>query len=45
MYYDKELQKINQAEFKRRNAYRLYVKWKSYDNAFNSWMDKKDIVT
>ena len=23
---------------------KLYVKWKSYDNSFNSWIDKKDIV-
>ena len=23
---------------------KLYVKWKVYDNSFNSWIDKKDIV-
>ena len=23
---------------------KLYVKWKGYDNRFNSWIDKKDIV-
>ena len=23
---------------------KLYVKWKGYDNSFNSWTDKKDIV-
>ena len=23
---------------------RLYVKWKGYDNSFNSWIDKNDIV-
>ena len=22
---------------------RMYVKWKGYDNLFNSWIDKKDI--
>ena len=22
----------------------FYVKWKGYDNSFNSWIDKKDIV-
>ena len=22
----------------------LYVKWKEYDNSFNSWIDKKDSV-
>ena len=23
---------------------KLYVKWESYNNSFNSWIDKKDIV-
>ena len=23
---------------------KLYVKWKGYDNFFNSWIDKKDIA-
>ena len=23
---------------------KLYVKWKSYNNSFNSWIDKKDII-
>ena len=23
---------------------KLDVKWKGYDNSFNSWIDKKDIV-
>ena len=23
---------------------KLYVKWKGYDNYFNSWINKKDIV-
>ena len=23
---------------------KLYVKWKGYDNWFNSWIDKKDTV-
>ena len=23
---------------------KLYVKWKEYDNSFNSWINKKDIV-
>ena len=23
---------------------KLYVKWKEYDNSFNSWIDKKDLV-
>ena len=23
---------------------KLHVKWKGYNNSFNSWIDKKDIV-
>ena len=23
---------------------KLYLKWKGYDNSFNSWIDKKDIA-
>ena len=23
---------------------KLYVKWKSYDNSFNSWINKRHIV-
>ena len=48
-FYETELQKIDHQEFriekiikKRRN--KLYVKWKGYDNSFNSWIDKKDLV-
>ena len=47
--YEKELQKTSQKEFriekvikKRRN--KLYLKWKGYDNSFNIWIDKKDLV-
>ena len=48
-FYEKELQKTNQKEFRiekviKRNGNKLYVKWKGYDNSFNSWIDKKDIV-
>ena len=28
----------------KRKGDKLYVKWKSYDNLFNSWTDKKDIA-
>ena len=28
----------------RRKGNKLYVKWKGYDNSFNSWIDKKDII-
>ena len=49
IFYEKELQKPNQTEFRiakgiKRKGDKLYVKWKSYDNSFNSWIDKKDIV-
>ena len=28
----------------KRKCDKLYVKWKGYDNSFNSWINKKDIV-
>ena len=28
----------------KRKLNHLYIKWKGYDNSFNSWIDKKDIV-
>ena len=48
-FYEKQLQKPNQEEFRiekviERNGDKLYVKWKGYDNLFNSWIDKKYIV-
>ena len=48
-FYEKELQKTNQNEFRiekviKKKCDKLYVKWKGYDNSFNSWIDKKDIV-
>ena len=48
-FYEKELQKIDQQEFRiekvvRRKGNKLYVKWKGYDSSFNSWIDKKDLV-
>ena len=47
--YEKELQKTNQKEFRiekviKKKGKNLYVKWKGYDNSFNNWIDKKDIV-
>ena len=47
-FCEKELKKINQGEFRiekeiRQKGNKLYVKWKGYDNAFNSWIDKKKI--
>ena len=40
-YYEKELQKTNQEEFRiekviKRKGDKMYVKWKGYDNSFNS---------
>ena len=48
-FYEKELQKIDQQEFRiskiiRKKGDKLYVKWKGYDNSFNSWIDKKVLV-
>ena len=48
-FYEQELQKNNQEEFKiekliKRKGDKLYVKWKGYNNPFNSWINKKDIV-
>ena len=28
----------------KRTGDKLYVKWKGYDNFFNSWIDKKDVI-
>ena len=44
-FYEKELQKTNQKEFRiekviKRKEDKLHVKWKDYDNSFNSWIDK-----
>ena len=49
MFYEKELQKTNQTEFRiekatKRKSDKLYVQWRGYDNSFNSWIDKKDMV-
>ena len=49
-YYEKELQKTNQKEFRiekviKRKGDKIYIKWKGYDNSFNSWIDKKDLVS
>ena len=48
-FYEKELQKTSQEEFRiekviRRKGDKLYVKWKGYDNSFNSWIDKASLV-
>ena len=48
-FYEKELQKTSREKFRiekvlKRKGAKLYVKWKRYDNSFNSWIDKKDLV-
>ena len=47
--YENELQKTDQNKFRiekviKRKDDKLYVKWKGYDNSFNSWIDKKHII-
>ena len=49
IFYEKELQGTNQQEYRiekviKRKRNKLYFKWKGYDNSFNSWIDKKDIL-
>ena len=48
-FFKKELQKTNEKEFKiekgiERKCNKLYVKWKGYDNSFDSWINKKDLM-
>ena len=48
-FYKLELRKQNQGKIRiekviKGKGNKLYVKWKGYDNSFNSWIDKKDIV-
>ena len=48
-FYENELQKTDKKEFRiekvlKKNGDKLDVKWKGYDNSFNNWIDKNDIV-
>ena len=48
-FFEKELQKTNQKEFRvekviKRKGNKLYVKWKGYDSSLNSWINKKNVV-
>ena len=48
-FYEKELQKPNRKEFRiekipRRKGDKLYVKWKGYNDSFNSWISKNDLI-
>ena len=45
----KNCQKTNQKEFRvekviKRKGDELYVKWKGYNNLFNSWIDQKSYI-
>ena len=45
----KKLQKTSQEEFRiekalERKGDKLHLKWKGYDNRFNSWIDKKYLI-
>ena len=47
--YERDLQKTNEEEFRtekviKRKGNKLFAKWKGYNNSFNSWIDKKDVV-
>ena len=39
-FYENELQKTME-KVSNRKGDKLYVKWKEYNNSFNSWIDKK----
>ena len=46
-FYKRELQKTSQGKFTiekvlKTKGDKLHVKWKGYNNCFNSWIDKKD---
>ena len=48
-FYEKELQKTDQKEFRIEQIInikgdKLFIKWKGYDNSFNSWTDRNDII-
>ena len=48
-FCEKELQKTDKKEFRiekviKRKDNKLYVTWKGYNNSFNSWIHRKDIV-
>ena len=48
-FYEKELQKTSQEKFRIEKKIKIksdefYVKWKGYDNSFNSWINEKDLA-
>ena len=40
----KRLIKDRIEEVMKRKCDKIYVKWKGYDNSFNSWINKKDLM-
>ena len=48
-FQEKELQKSTKKEFRiekviKRKGNKLNFKWKGYNNSFNAWVNKKDII-
>ena len=48
-FYEEQLQKTSQEKLRiekvlKRKGDKSYVKWKGYDNSFNSWINEKDLV-
>ena len=51
-FYEKELQELQKTSKKKfiiekvlkRKGDKLHVKWKEYDNSFNSWINKNNLV-
>ena len=48
-FYKKELHKTNKKELRikkilKTKGNKLNVKWKGYNNSFDSWIDKKDLI-
>ena len=41
---EKSQKEIRVKNIIKRKGDKLYVKWKGYDNFFNSWIDKKDVI-
>ena len=49
IFQEKEVQKSSQEKFRiekvlKRKGDEVYVKWKGYDNSFNSFVDKKGLI-
>ena len=48
-FYEKELRKTSEEKVRiekvlKRKGDKMYVKWSRYDNRFNSWTNKKDLI-